>query len=112
MMVEVVSPGRRLGTSGVFPAASTGWNDTADGENSSRVLFCTICRVTYGWRAPLSLWHLKQTSYSYCALGSVAPAVLMPSIAPRFGEISGALAVPPCIVCPSWQSLHTMLLGM
>src|SRR5689334_22325761 len=99
MVLAVVRPGRRLGTNEFFPAACTGWNETADGANSSRVLFCTTCRLICGWTPARSAWHLKHTSYSYCTRVTVAPDAFTPPTAPSFGDASGATAVPDSIVC-------------
>ena len=46
--LAVVQPGLRLGTFVLRPAAATGWNEMAEGWNSTRVFACTICREMYG----------------------------------------------------------------
>src|SRR5829696_1056632 len=110
-MLDAVSVGIRLGTSGFLPGAATGWNEIADGANWSRTSGCVICRVIVGGLSvevpPVApLWHLKQTSYSNCARGMSAPDAFTPAIAPRLGGMFGADAVPTPIVCEPWQSLQ------
>src|SRR3954447_6273141 len=100
MTLEVVYWVRRLGTSRLRPAASTGWKETAEESNSKRALAWTIWRVTMGakllgWR---SAWHLKQTSYSNLATGVAAPDAVMPGTLPMEPRTSGAAATALALV--------------
>src|SRR5437867_2458747 len=101
MMLDTVQPARRLGTCGLRPVVSTGWNETADGLNSRRVLFWVMRRGTVGCRASPSAWHLKQASYSEAAWATGDPDALTPLTRPRLGSIVGACAVPCPMVCGS-----------